>query len=89
MASAENDTPTNVKVSTQETITSDKPLFFFLERYMASFTSEMQQFITAILEDQPVSVNIDDGLLPVAIAIAARKSMLENRPVRIDEVFTA
>ncbi|HBP38230.1 MAG TPA: inositol 2-dehydrogenase, partial [Clostridiales bacterium] len=50
-------------------------------------TDEMQQFITAVAEDKPVSVNVDDGLQSVAIALAAQKSALTNRPVRIDEIL--
>ena len=86
-ASAENDTPTNVKVSTQEAVTLDKPLYFFLQRYMQSFNEEAKQFVDAVLDDKPVPVTIDDGLNPILIAMAANKSMKENRPVRIDEII--
>lgn len=85
-AAAENDTPTNVKLSTQEAVFSDKPLYFFLERYMQSFTDELQAFVDAIRYDQPVPVSIEAGLEPIRIAIAANKSMLENRPVKISEI---
>ena len=39
-AVAENDRETNVSVATAESVSSDKPLYFFLERYMQSFRSE-------------------------------------------------
>ena len=58
----------------------------FLERYMQSFREELCQFIDAIENDKPVPVNIDDGLRPIRIAIAAKKSSLENRPVRLSEI---
>ncbi len=85
-AVAENDRETNVSVATAESVSSDKPLYFFLERYMQSFREELCQFIDAIENDKPVPVNIDDGLRPIRIAIAAKKSSLENRPVRLSEI---
>lgn len=85
-AATENDRETMVKISTKDAVCQDKPLFFFLERYMQSFRDEIKSFINAILNDRPVEVNIDDGLRPILIAIAANKSMKENRPVKISEV---
>ena len=76
-----------VQISTKDAVCEDKPLFFFLERYMQSFRDEIKSFINAILNDRPVEVNIDDGLRPILIAIAANKSMKENRPVKISEVM--
>lgn len=85
-AAAENDRETNVIVSDADFVRSDKPLFFFLERYMQSFRDELVQFIDAIQHDKPVPVNINDGLRPIRIALAAKKSMLENRPVKLSEI---
>ena len=86
-AATENDRETMVQISTKDAVCEDKPLFFFLERYMQSFRDEIKSFINAILNDRPVEVNIDDGLRPILIAIAANKSMKENRPVKISEVM--
>ena len=85
-AIAENDRETNVTVADADAVRSDKPLYFFLERYMQSFREELCQFIDAILNDKPVPVNIEDGLRPIRIALAAKKSVLENRPVRLSEI---
>ncbi len=85
-AAAENDTPTNVKVSTKDSVSSDKPLFFFLERYMQSFTDEKREFFKAIANNTEVPVTIEDGLKPIMIAIAAKKSMDEHRPVKMSEI---
>lgn len=86
-AVASNDTDTNVSFLNGDAVTSDKPLFFFLERYMQSFGDEMKMFVDACLEDKPVPVGIDDGFAPVAIAIAAKKSLDEGRPVKVAEVL--
>ena len=86
-AVADNDTETSVKISTKDAVCKDKPLYFFLERYMRSFQAEMKAFIDSILNEKPVSVSIDDGLRPILIAMAANKSLKENRPVLISEVM--
>ena len=85
-AAADNDTETNVTVSTKDAVTKDKPLFFFLERYMQSFGDEVREFIKAIQNDTEVPVGIQDGLAPIKIAQAANLSMKEHRPVKLSEI---
>lgn len=80
-----NDAPTSAVLSTAEGVFSDKPKYFFLERYKDSFLEELKQFFDAIKNDTPTPVEGIDGLKPVIIAIAAKKSYEEGRPVRIEE----
>ncbi|MBI6873786.1 inositol 2-dehydrogenase [Clostridium aciditolerans] len=80
-----NDAPTSAVLSTAEGVFSDKPKYFFLERYKDSFVEELKQFFDAIKNDTPTPVEGIDGLKPVIIAIAAKKSYEEGRPVRIEE----
>ena len=87
MAAGENDGDSTVRVSTAAGVMSDKPQFFFLERYMASFIEEMKQFIAAINEDKDVPVGIHAGLMSVVLAKAAKKSLDEHRPVKISEIL--
>ena len=87
MAAGENDGDTTVRLSTAAGVVSDKPQFFFLERYMASFIAEMKQFIAAIVNDTEVPVGIHAGLMSVVLAKAAKKSLEEHRPVRICELL--
>ena len=82
----ENDGDSTVKVSTAAGVVSDKPQYFFLERYMASFVEEMKQFIAAIVEDKEVPVGIHAGLMSVVLAKAAKKSLDEHRPIKIEEI---
>jgi len=84
---ARNDTATNTIMRTNESVTQDKPLYFFLERYMASFTEEMKQFFEAVSNDTPVPVGGIDGLNSVVIGLAAKKSVAEGRPVKISEIL--
>ncbi len=81
-----NDTKSTAVVSTADGVSSDKPLYFFLERYMESFTEEKRQFFDAISNNTEVPVGAIDGLKPVLIAKAAFKSMKEGRTVKLSEL---
>jgi len=63
------------------------PLHFFLERYAESYLKEMRTFVDAVNEDKPVPVQGKDGLMSVAMGLAAKKSAKENRPVAVAEFF--
>ena len=86
-ALAANDTPTNVTVMNAEGVTTDKPLYFFLERYMQSFRDEMVQFVDAVLNDKETPTTGVDGLNSILVALAAKKSVKEGRPVKISEIM--
>lgn len=81
-----NDSPSTAIISTETGVVSEKPLYFFLERYMQSFSQEMKEFVDAIVNDTEVPVNAMDGLKPVLIGLAAKKSLQEGRPVKISEL---
>lgn len=81
---AYNDTPTSAVLSTEEGVFSDKPKYFFLERYKDSFIDELKEFYEAIKLGNTPSVTGIDGLKPVLIGLAAKKSLQEGRPVKID-----
>lgn len=73
-------------LSTGSAIQRDLPLNFFMDRYTESFVSELQAFVNAVLEDNDTPVNGTDGRIAVAMALAARKSYDERRPVHLEEV---
>ena len=85
-ASVSNDTNSSLILSSETGIHAEKPLYFFLERYMASFTKEVRMFVQAIEQDSAVPVDINDGLQPVLIAAAALRSLKEHRPVLLSEI---
>lgn len=64
------------------------PLDFFMDRYAASYLGEMQQFIDAIANDTEVPVSAQDALEATRIAVAAKMSMLEGRPVMLEELLS-
>ena len=74
MISAENETPNNTTYYTADGVYREKPLWFFLERYNDAFIQEETEFVKACLEDTETPVGSFDGLQPVRIAIAAKKS---------------
>jgi myo-inositol 2-dehydrogenase / D-chiro-inositol 1-dehydrogenase len=87
-AIASNDTPTTVAFMGEDGVVSDKPLYFFLERYMQSFRDEMLQFVDAVNNDTPTPTTGDDGLHSLLVALAAKKSVAEGRSVAMCEMFT-
>ena len=78
--------PNQAIVSNGSTVHGDLPLNFFMERYTESFALELKSFTQAVLEGKPTLVTGIDGRIPVVMALAARKSYDENRPVRLEEV---
>lgn len=83
-AEAGNETPNRVTVSGLEGVRSDKPLYFFLERYQASFVAELEAFFGSIRENEAPPVGGTDGLMSVLIGLAASQSMAENRPIKVE-----
>lgn len=85
-AACSNDTPSSVVVSGEQGVQGDKPLYFFLERYKQAFIDEMKEFFAALANDRPTPVGGQDGLAPILIGLAAKRSLAEHRPVRIAEI---
>ena len=86
MIAAENNTPDRAVLSDKDGVHGALPLHFFLERYTESYVSEMRAFIRSIQEGTPPPVTGLDGRMPVAIALAAARSIAESRPVQLNEI---
>jgi myo-inositol 2-dehydrogenase / D-chiro-inositol 1-dehydrogenase len=84
-----NDTASTATLSTEDGVVAEKPLYFFLERYMQAYANEIAAFVEAIVKDTAVPVNVVDGLEPVLIGLAAKKSLKENKPVKLVEIRQA
>ena len=82
----DNDTPNTAMLFTANSTQMDKMHHFFLERYMQSYKDEMIEFFECIRNNNTPSVTGKDGLQAVLIALAAKKSLDEHRPVKISEV---
>ncbi|MCI9124077.1 MAG: inositol 2-dehydrogenase [Eubacterium sp.] len=86
MVSASNDCASTAVISNAQGVTGEKPLHFFLERYMAAYAKEVKCFIKAIVENTETPLGVMDGLKPVLMGLAAKKSLEEHRPVKISEI---
>lgn len=78
--------PNQAVVSTAESVRRDLPLNFFMERYTESFANELRAFVESVRKGGPTRVSGEDGRIPVVMALAARKSHDEKRPVRLAEI---
>ncbi len=81
---AYNETPTRVVLFDEDGVHGDKPLYFNKERYPESFYGEMKAFIDSVGNDVQPLVSGKDGRIAVVMAMAARKSYEENRPVKLE-----
>lgn len=86
MVATANDSASTAVISNADGVTGEKPLHFFLERYMAAYAKEIKCFIKAIEEDTEAPLGVMDGLQPVLMGLAAQKSLKEQRPVKISEI---
>lgn len=74
-------------VTTNDSGTSfGKPLDFFLERYEKAYENETYEFIDSIINKKDTCVGINDALEAALLAIAAKKSLIEKRVVKIKEI---
>lgn len=63
------------------------PLNTFTERYIHSYGKEMESFIDVLLNHKPVPIRNEDVIMATVLAYAAKKSLDEQRPVKISEVL--
>lgn len=85
-AKFENVFEDSITISNQEGASSGNPLYFFLERYEKAYDEESIEFISALSEKREPNVGIKDALESALLALAAKKSLVEKRTVKIDEI---
>jgi len=78
-----NPRQTEVTVKGAEDIKTDKPLFFFVERYKEAYLAEMEEFINCILENRKPSVGGRDGKIAVEMGYAAKESLSKGSFVKL------
>ena len=82
----EHNYPNNTILSTADAIQRDLPLNFFMQRYSDAYAAEIEAFVEAVVTDGPVPVGGHDGRMALIVGLAAKKSYLERRPVKISEI---
>ena len=83
---ADNNYPNTVLIQGKTSTYRDQPLNFFMQRYTESYLIEMSEFLKAVSTGGPSRVSGADARIPVVMAHAARRSVLENRPIRLAEI---
>lgn len=86
VVTADNNYPNTAMISDAKRVHRDLPLNFFMERYVDSYVNEMRAFVDCVVNDAPPPVTGIDGRIPVVMGYAAKQSVVEGRPVRLDEV---
>ena len=82
----DNNYPNTALLSDAESVRRDLPLNFFMDRYTESYLAEIRAFVEAVRTGTPPPVVGEDGRAPVVMAMAARRSYDENRPVKMAEI---
>lgn len=84
--SCSNDTSNTLVISSKDGIIHDKPLYFFLERYLNAYKMEIEIFVDSIINNKETPVTIEEAYQSLLLAKAAQKSLIENRKVYINEL---
>ena len=80
-----NPKPTEVIINSAKDTISDKPLYFFIERYQEAYLAEMKEFIKCIQEDTKPPVGGFDGKISVQMGYAAKESLTKGSFVKISK----
>jgi myo-inositol 2-dehydrogenase / D-chiro-inositol 1-dehydrogenase len=83
---SDNDFPNTAVVSDARGIHTDRPLNFFMDRYIGSYLAELDAFIKCIATDSLPPVSGWDGRQALLLGLASWRSYREHRPVRLTEV---
>lgn len=84
--SCSNDTSNSLVISSKDGIIHEKPLYFFLERYLNAYKMEIEIFVDSIINNKDTPVTIEEAYQSLLLAKAAQKSLIENRKVYINEL---
>ena len=83
---AQNMLENTVVKSTTSGVTSARPTYFFLERYMPAYAAEWNAFVVSLNEGKEVPVSLSDGVTALAMAEAANLSAQSQSPVALKDV---
>jgi myo-inositol 2-dehydrogenase/D-chiro-inositol 1-dehydrogenase len=83
---ADNPLPHATRVANERGYHTAPLHYFFVERYREAYIAEIKAFVEAVREGKEPPVTGLDGKIPVVIGYAAKKSLLERRPVRLGEI---
>ncbi len=85
--SAENQRPVSIEVASAAGYTRPPLHDFFMTRYTEAYGAEIASFIAALSSGKPAAPSGEDGLIALALAEAALKSVAEGRTVKMSEIL--
>jgi myo-inositol 2-dehydrogenase/D-chiro-inositol 1-dehydrogenase len=85
--SAENQRPVSIEVATAAGYTRPPLHDFFMTRYTEAYAAEIAAFIATVNGGTAAAPSGEDGLVALALAEAALKSVAERRMVAVSEVL--
>ena len=83
----ENQRPVSIEVANGDGYTRPPLHDFFMTRYTEAYAAEIAAFIAVMRDGKAPSPNGRDGMLALALADAANKSVQEGRTVMLSEVL--
>ncbi len=83
---AENQRPVSIEVANGSGYTRPPLHDFFMTRYTEAYAREIASFIDCVESKSPASPSGADGLIALALAEAALKSVSEGRAVKVSEI---
>jgi myo-inositol 2-dehydrogenase/D-chiro-inositol 1-dehydrogenase len=86
MAASENPLAHTAIVRTEDGTRAAPLPYFYLDRYIPSYVREWEAFVAAVSAGETPPVTGADARAPLAIGLAAWRSLREGRPVRVEEV---
>ena len=87
MVYAQNQSENRVVVADKSGFRSAPLLNFFMTRYIAAYANEIAAFVAAVNDAKDMPTTTHDGLMALALAEAALKSVAEGRSVKVTEVL--
>lgn len=87
MVHAENQGENRVVLADAAGFHAPPLLNFFMTRYIAAYANEIAAFVASVAEGKATPTTTHDGLMALALAEAALKSVAEGRAVRLADVL--
>lgn len=84
--SAENHREANIEIANAQGYTRPPLLNFFMSRYISAYANEIAAFVAAVADGAKTPTTGHDGLMALALADAALKSVKEGRAVKVSEI---
>ncbi len=85
MLQAGNNTETNLTYTSEEGVSGETPLYFFLERYEKAYQNELADFFDSLAEGREPLAGAKDGVESLRLALAATASYKLGQAVKISD----